>query len=153
MAGTMAAVNYFAWVGETMAGAQGASGGAVTARTRAIRTAFECMFAHEKNLAARLISGLQSLPGIKVHGITAPDALDRRVSTVSFAHDRQAPSAIAEALAKRNIFVWSGHNYALELVRALGILDTGGTVRVGAVHYNSVNEVDQLLNALEDVLR
>ena len=70
----------------------------------------------------------------------------------SFTHDTHAPASIAEALAKRNIFVWNGHNYALELVKALGIFESGGTVRVGAVHYNSISEIDLLLNALEDVL-
>ena len=78
--------------------------------------------------------------------------MDRRVSTVSFTHDSIVPDTIAEALAQRNIFVWSGHNYALEVVKALGILESGSTVRVGAVHYNSGEEIDSLLNALEDIL-
>jgi cysteine desulfurase family protein (TIGR01976 family) len=153
MAGTNAAVDYFAWVGATMAGAEStSSNNGLPVRTRAVHAAFASLFAHEKDLAAHLINGLQALPGIKIHGVTAPDALDRRVSTVSFTHDTHAPASIAEALAKRNIFVWNGHNYALELVKALGIFESGGTVRVGAVHYNSISEIDLLLNALEDVL-
>lgn len=152
MAGTAAAVDYFAWIGATMAGEAGAASGDSGGRSQKIRTAFEYMFAHEKMLAARLTDGLQSISGIRVLGLTAPDALNRRVSTVSFTANRRAPSVIAEKLAKRNIFAWSGHNYAVEAARALGILETGGAVRIGAVHYNSLEEVDQALNAIEDIL-
>jgi selenocysteine lyase/cysteine desulfurase len=52
-------------------------------------------------------------------------------------------------MAQRNIFVWSGHNYALEAAKALGI---DGAVRIGAVHYNSVGEIDTVLEALEQLL-
>ncbi|NIP96772.1 MAG: cysteine desulfurase-like protein, partial [Akkermansiaceae bacterium] len=48
----------------------------------------------------------------------------------------------ARELARRNIFVWSGHNYAVEVVASLGLQDAGGVVRVGPVHYNSTAEVD-----------
>jgi len=99
--------------------------------------------------ATRLIAGLQSISGVRVLGITDPEALNRRVPTVSFIRDGHAPDAIAEALAERNIFAWSGHNYALEVVRALGI---DGAVRIGAVHYNSADEIDTVLNALESIL-
>src|SRR5690606_11847431 len=90
--------------------------------------------------------------GVKVHGITGADAMARRVPTVSFTAARMSSAEIAQALAKKNIFVWSGHNYAVEAARALNIYDSGGGVRVGPVHYNSVDELDRLLVALEDIL-
>jgi len=152
MAGTAAAVDYFAWIGAQLSDAADATIANSSQRGERIRAAFKYLFAHEKTLAERLINGLQSIGGITIRGITAPDALQRRVSTVSFTHNRVAPSAIAAALAKRNIFAWDGHNYALEVVKALGILDSGGTVRIGAVHYNSIAEIDELLNALDDIL-
>jgi len=151
MAGTTAAVDYFAWIGETLAGCE-ATDDDHSARTQHVHAAMHYFFAHEKILAARLVEGLQSLRGVIIRGITDPDAMDRRVSTVSFTHDKATPDSIAEALAARNIFVWNGHNYALEVAKALGILESGATVRVGAVHYNSAEEVDSLLNALEDIL-
>ena len=58
----------------------------------------------------------------------------------------------AEALAQRNIFVWNGHNYAVEAAKLLGIYDSGGAVRVGPVHYNSENEISELLNAVDNIL-
>lgn len=152
MAGTTAAVDYFAWIGRELAGCEASAGAGYSERAQHIHAAMHYLFAHEKVLAERLVAGLQALPGVTVRGITNPGAMDRRVSTVSFTHRSVAPDTIAEALAGRNVFVWSGHNYALEVVKALGILESGSTVRVGAVHYNSTEEVDTLLNALEDIL-
>ena len=144
-AGITAAVDYFAWIGETMAGASG--------RHAALRAAMHMLFDYEKSLAAQLIAGLQELEGVTVQGITASDSLDRRVPTVSFTHERIAPDAIASALAEENIFMWSGHNYAIEVARALGVLESGGVVRIGPVHYNSAAEIDVTLEALRKIIR
>lgn len=143
-AGTAAAVDYFAWIGETMAGAKG--------RRHAVRAAMDMLFDYEKELAAHLVEGLLGIDGVTVQGITAPEALDRRVPTVSFTHATVASPHIAEALAKENIFAWSGHNYAVEVARTLGIYDTGGAVRIGPVHYNSIGEIDETLDALRQIL-
>jgi len=78
--------------------------------------------------------------------------LHRRVPTVSFTHESVASGAIAKALADQNIFVWSGHNYAVEPAKSLGIYESGGAVRIGPVHYNSAVEIDELLLALEPIL-
>ncbi len=145
MAGTAAAVDYFAWVGSEMAGA-------ADDRAASVRAGVALLQDYEQDLSAHLVAGLQSLPGVKVQGITAPEAMPRRVPTVSFTHDTVAPSSIAQGLAEQNIFVWSGHNYAVEVARSLGILDSGGAVRVGPVHYNSTDEIDRFLNILEDLL-
>ena len=143
-AGTAAAVDYFAWIGETMAGVSG--------RRSALRAAMDMLFDYEKELAAHLVDGLLDIDGVTVQGITAREALDRRVPTVSFTHSSVASARIAEALAKKNIFVWSGHNYAVEVAKTLGIYDTGGAVRVGPVHYNSVSEIDETLDALRQII-
>jgi selenocysteine lyase/cysteine desulfurase len=71
---------------------------------------------------------------------------------VSFTVDGVAPSRVAEDLARENIFVWSGHNYAVEAAKSLNIYDKGGAVRIGPVHYNTADEIDTLLTVLEHVL-
>ena len=148
MAGTAAAVDYFAWIGATMSDSSGHD----SERRQQLLAGLGLLFDYEKSLAAELIAGLQDISGIRVQGISAADAMDRRVPTVSFTHDRHAPATIAAALAERNIFAWNGYNYALEVAKALGIIDSGGAVRIGAVHYNSAAEIDAVLNALEDIL-
>ena len=107
---------------------------------------------YEQKLCKKLISGLQSLPGIKISGITDPSAMDRRVPTVSFSVKGRHPDELAKALGNKNIFVWSGHNYALEAVRVMGLLEKGGLVRVGPVHYNTEEEIEKFLEELEPIL-
>jgi cysteine desulfurase family protein (TIGR01976 family) len=150
-AGCAATVDYFAWIGETMAADQMNNWSQFSGRRQAVHAAMDLLFDYEKQLASHLIDGLQSIDGITVLGVTSPDALDRRVPTVSFVHETVAPVVIAKALAKQNIFVWNGHNYAIEVAKVLGVEDTGG-VRVGPVHYNSLAELDELLDALPGVL-
>ena len=152
IAGTAAAVDYFADVGRTVADDGGIAASGLRERTRLVHAAMRALFAEERRLAERLIRGLRDLPGTTIHGITASDALQRRVSTVSFTHSAHRPDTIARALAERNIFVWSGHNYAVEPATLLGLMSSGGVVRIGAVHYNTAAEIDDLLNALEDIL-
>ena len=152
MAGTAAAVDYFAWIGETMAQHLHDDNAEYPFRRRMIRSALQYLFAYEQRLAAHLLSGLRSLPGVRIHGITDAAALDRRVPTVAFTVDGARPADVAEALGERNIFVWSGHNYAVEVAKSLGIYDAGGAVRVGPVHYNGIDEIDRTLAALEDIL-
>jgi len=98
------------------------------------------------------VKGLQSRPGITIHGITADEAMSRRGPTVAFTHARQAPDHIARALAERNIFAWSGHNYAVEVVKSLDLYESGGVVRVGPVHYNTLAELDHMFEALDAIL-
>ena len=107
---------------------------------------------YEQKLCKKLISGLQSLPGIKIRGITDPSAMDRRVPTVSFSVEGRHPDQLAKALGDKNIFVWSGHNYALEAVRVMGLLEKGGLVRVGPVHYNTEEEIEKFFEELEPIL-
>ena len=145
MAGTAAAVDYFAWVGATLAGESGT-------RHDAIRAGLLLLQDYELELSTHLIAGLQSIDGVTVQGITEPDAMTRRVPTVSFTHATASPDTIASSLAAQNIFVWSGHNYAVEVARTLGVLDSGGVVRVGPVHYNSIEEIDRFLGALGPIL-
>ncbi|NRB12072.1 MAG: cysteine desulfurase-like protein, partial [Candidatus Thalassarchaeum sp.] len=48
-------------------------------------------------------------------------------------------------------FVWEGNFYALELTEALG-LEPEGVLRVGVLHYNTMDEVDRFLDELADIL-
>ena len=152
MAGTTAAVDYFADIGQSMGGDYHDRYAHFEGRRRYVHAAMDCLFDYETGIATHLIEGLQQLPGVRVHGITDPDAMTRRVPTVIFTVDGVTPSTIAEALGQRNIFVWHGHNYAVEAAKHIGVYDAGGAVRVGPVHYNTIDEIDTLLNALSDIL-
>ena len=58
------------------------------------------------------------------------------------------PRVIAERMAKQNIFIWDGHYYAVETAERLGLDRSGGMVRVGMAHYNTIQELDRLLECL-----
>ena len=151
-AGVWATVEYFAIIGREMAGEYYERNQHFDGRRRDLHAAMDFLFDYEETLASHLIAGLQQLPGVKIQGITDPSAMQRRVPTVAFTVDGDSPDRIAKALAAENIFVWSGHNYALEAAKALGILESGGVVRVGPVHYNTIDELDQLLVSLQTIL-
>ncbi len=140
-----AAIAYYEWLGEQL----GATG---DARAK-IQAAFAGAVAWEESLAQRLIAGLQRIGDLSIFGITDPRQGAHRVPTVSFVHERISTDEIAKALAERNIFVWSGNNYALELVRSLGLNEEAGVVRIGAAHYNTPAEIDVTLEALEAYVR
>ena len=103
--------------------------------------------------APRLIEGLRQVKGLVIRGITSANAIRRRVPTVSFTLEGHHPQALAQGFAKDNIFVWSGHNYAIEPVSRMGLMDKGGVLRVGLAHYNTETEVDAFLSSLTRQIR
>lgn len=115
-----------------------------------LKQAFHTMQSYEMQLAERLISGLQAINGVTIAGITDTDKVKDRVATVAFVKDGHTPKAIAEHLAQQQIFVWAGDYYAVEVMNRLGRQDKG-MVRVGAVHYNTIEEIDTFLNVIDSL--
>jgi cysteine desulfurase family protein (TIGR01976 family) len=102
----------------------------------------------ERELLERLESGLRSLPGVTVY---APESAEGRAPTTIFNLDGRDPEAVAHELAHRKIAVWSGDNYACELIDAMGLRARGGAVRAGVVRYTTADDIDALLAALTDL--
>jgi cysteine desulfurase family protein (TIGR01976 family) len=99
--------------------------------------------AHEHALGQRFLDGLSDR--CTLHGLPT---MDGRVPTFAFTVDGLRPRVVAERLAERDIAVWDGNYYAVEVMERLG-LGADGAVRAGFVHYNTAAEVDRLLEALE----
>jgi len=95
---------------------------------------------------------LERVPGLRLYGLADPRKLDQRVPTFSFTLEGQHPRAVAEALAAEGIYVWDGNYYALAVTERLGVEAGGGMVRVGAVHYNTLDEVERLGEALKKLI-
>jgi cysteine desulfurase family protein (TIGR01976 family) len=150
MAGVTATVDYFARAGKTLADEsyRNRFGTAGNERRQLICAGMQFLSDYELPLTRHLIEGLQALPGVTVHGITDAKAMDRRVPTISFTAEGHKPSDISAALARQNIYVWDGHNYAIEPATQLGLMETGGVVRVGIAHYNTMEEVDRALEVI-----
>lgn len=144
LAGLTATVDYLTWLGTQV----GASGD----RRSRVKAAFEAADSYESALTMQLIDGLRALDGTTIHGITNSNRLSERVPTIALTHERLLPATIAEALGKQGICVWSGHNYAVEPVRHLGLDEDTGVVRIGLAHYNTAAEVERTLGVLESVI-
>jgi selenocysteine lyase/cysteine desulfurase len=138
---------------EGMAGCLGAieyleSLGSGTSRRQRLSSAWHALETYEQSLTLRLLDGLRLFKKIKVRGITSANAVHRRVPTVSFTAEGANPTDLAKHFAAENIFVWSGHNYALEPIARMGLTDKGGVLRVGLAHYNTTEEIDQFIASL-----
>jgi cysteine desulfurase family protein (TIGR01976 family) len=150
IAGITACVDYLADLGR-----HGTQPVAVTRRD-AIVAAFESIHRHEHALMNRLMAGISEIPQLKIYGITDPDCFGWRCPTlaVRVVHQtaEQTPLALATKLGDRGFFTWDGNYYALNLTERLDVEKSGGFLRIGLVHYNTVEEVDRLLGALREIV-
>ena len=141
-AGVIGTIHYLEWLG-------GALAPEATDRRARLLAAMAGCTAYERTLGDRLLAGFQRLPGLSLFG---PPTMDGRVPTFAFTLAGHHPRGVAEHLASRGIFAWSGHFYAVEPLGQLGVIDSGGLVRVGLCHYNTADEVDCLLAALGELV-
>jgi len=143
IAGIGAAVEYLAELGRR-------SDPSVKTRREALSSAYRATGTHETRLVWRLIDGLQAIAGVRIYGITDPQRAAERCSTISLRIGNLHPTTIATSLGERGIFTWDGNYYALNLTERLGVEPLGGMLRVGLVHYNTMEEVERLLSALRE---
>jgi len=116
-----------------------------------IPAAMAAIAAYERSLSHALLDAVEAIPGVTVHGVTDRARLHERVPTLCFTADGVDASAIADALAARDIGVRSGHMYSPRLMKRLGLLPAG-VVRASLVHYNTVDEIGRFAEALGAVL-
>ncbi len=149
ISGTLGALAYLAWLGTTFGGEYAQQyqdryhGNAL-----ALKQSMAVIADYELELNKALCSGLIAIPGLHLYGISDLARMSQRVPTFSFTLAGHSPQAVAEALDKANIYVWNGNFYALSVVDRLGLEEHGGLVRVGAVHYNTIEEIERLVTAL-----
>jgi cysteine desulfurase family protein (TIGR01976 family) len=105
---------------------------------------WDAVRAHERELGQRFLDGLPERYGL--HGVPT---MEGRVPTFSITHPERSPDELAAILGERGIATWPGNFYAVEVMKRLGLPD--GTLRIGFVHYNSDDEVDRALEALNDL--
>jgi len=141
MAGTIAAVDYIAEIG---------GGGD---RRDAVRRGYAAFEAHERTLAERFLEGIAGLASVRLIGIGEPARVHERTPTFAIRVGDQHPLDTSRQLGDRGIFTWEGHYYAIEVFERLGLLQTGGALRIGFCHYHTLDEVDRVLETLADLPR
>ena len=150
IAGVLGAIEYFEWVGKEFGGStvEGLAERGYQGRQMELKKAMTAIRAYEFELGRALLSALESVPGLRLYGLTDVRRLDERVATFSFRLKDLHPRAVAEKLAQEGIYVWDGNYYAINVTERLGLEESGGMVRVGAAHYNTLEEVERLKEAL-----
>jgi cysteine desulfurase family protein (TIGR01976 family) len=98
---------------------------------------------YEDMLFDRLDGALRAMAHVQVLG-----APRYRTPTLSFTVSRMRPRQVAGELARRGVCAWDGDFYSRELFDAIGVNETGGAVRLGLMHYNTVDEVDHLIDSV-----
>lgn len=150
IAGVLGAIEYFEWVGKEFGSEQfeGLVEAGYKDRRMELKKALVAIRAYEFELSRALLGALQSIPGIQIFGPADHLHLDERVPTFSFRLKDLHPRVVAEKLAQESIYCWDGNYYAINVTERLGVEDTGGMVRVGATHYNTLGEVQLLKDAM-----
>lgn len=99
----------------------------------------------------KMIAGLVAIPGLKLYGISDPRNFDHRCATIVVRIAGHTPLELATNLGERGFFTWDGNYYALNVTEQLDVERLGGFLRIGLVHYNTMDEVERLLAALRDI--
>ena len=124
----------------------------VTERRAAIEAAYAAIHEHERGLLEGIMTGLRKIPNLKIYGITDPARFHERCATLAVRIPGHTPLELATKLGDRGLFTWDGNYYALNLTEHLDVERSGGFLRIGLVHYNTVDEVDRLLAALHEIV-
>jgi cysteine desulfurase family protein (TIGR01976 family) len=124
----------------------------VTTRRAAILAAHKAIHQHERAMTEKMIAGLLAIPGLKLYGITDPRRFENRCATLVVRIEGHTPLELATKLGERGFFTWDGNYYALNLTEQLNVEREGGFLRIGLVHYNTLQEVERLLKALSEIV-
>lgn len=153
IAGILGALEYFEWVGKTYGEdhkeryAEKFNG-----RRLHLKQALAAVRAYEFEISRAMLDVFASFPSLRLYGLGDPHQIEQRVPTFSIRHKSIHPLKIAESLAERDIYVWSGNYYACAVTERLDIEDKGGMLRIGPVHYNTLAEVEKFGETLGEII-
>ena len=145
IAGIKACVDYWEELGRHLKPDAGTRRDAIVAAHAAIHQ-------HERRMLEKMMAGLLAIPGLKLYGIRDPKRFDQRCATFVVRVEGHTPLELSTKLGKRGFFTWDGNYYALNVTEQLDVERLGGFLRIGLVHYNTMEEVEGLLAALRQIV-
>lgn len=113
-----------------------------------LELAYQNIKEYENELSRYFLNKIWELKHIKVHGIKNTDDVNKRTPTFALTIKGKTSHQVAEYLAKHGIFAWSGHFYALDVVRSYD-LENEGLLRIGLLHYNTKREIKELISVFK----
>jgi cysteine desulfurase family protein (TIGR01976 family) len=116
-------------------------------RRARIVNSMEIAHAHQQSLTKRFLRGVADIEGVTPYG-SDPTG---RTPTFALRVRGQHPDETAHRFADSGIFVWNGNYYALAVMEALGLEESGGAVRIGFCQYSTADEVDYVLATLDRI--
>ncbi len=153
IAGLLGTFEYLNWLGENY-GAEFIDQYSPNFQGRKLnlKCAMAAIRNYEYGINQAVLDTLEETPGVTLYGPRVLTHMEQRVPTFGFRVKDIDPRTIAEKLDKHGIFTWSGNYYALSVTERLGVEDSGGMVRVGAVHYNTVDEITRFGKVLAEIV-
>ena len=152
IAGVLGAFEYLEWVGETFGQVyEEKFADRYSGRGLRLRKGMAAIRAYEYEISRKMLDILGNIPGVRLYGPSDPSKLEERVPTFAITVDGLHPKQVAEKLDAHNIYVWDGNYYALAVTERLGVEDSGGMVRIGPVHYNTLEEIDRFGEVLAQI--
>jgi cysteine desulfurase family protein (TIGR01976 family) len=142
MAGLSATVDYLG----SLAGCEGNS------NREKLEIAYQDIIQHEGDLSRLFLKKIKSYSEIKLFGITDEMRLSERTPTFSFVIKGIEPRVVSEFFGKKHVCIWDGHFYAEGLIKQLDLMESGGVIRIGFMHYNTLNEIEQFFTLLDELL-
>lgn len=138
LAGFIAAVDYIASLGEK----------SDSLRAR-LGSSYRRVMEYEQAWSRGFLDRAKNIKGLRIWGITDPAKADKRTSTFAMTMEGRTPQEISDHLSDHGICAGAGTFYGVGVTDALGLTDKGGMLRVGCVHYNTMEELDYLFEVLE----
>jgi cysteine desulfurase family protein (TIGR01976 family) len=140
---------------EGIAGVKGAldfiaSLGEGTSQRERLAEAMRTIEEREADLAAKFRVGLRDLPRVELYA--APDNV-RKTPTIAFRVEGHTTEEVCARMLEQGFFIAAGDFYASTLAEKLGIGESGGFIRAGLAPYNTEEEVERFVEALERVVK
>lgn len=152
LAGVVAAMEYLVSVGQDHPEYKGIYP-QFSGRRLHLKSAMTAIAGYENSLTWKFIEEMKSRPEYKLWGVKDQQDAEWRVPTIAVSREDEQSNEMALYLADKGIYIWSRSVYSISLSERLGLEKTGGFLRVGFVHYNTPEEVDTLLEALDSYKR
>ena len=138
VAGMDAAIQYIEDLGKNIS--------APKSRREAITAGMNAIHTHEAQLSSEFLQRTQGIKGVRIYGVADPEKASSRTPTFCFNVDGLSAAELCEKLIAQDLGVRDGHMYAPRLMSRLG---TESGVRASLVHYNTVEEVTRLADAIQ----
>jgi cysteine desulfurase family protein (TIGR01976 family) len=122
-------------------------------RRGGMRRGMQSIRHYERSITGYALDRFEELDHVILYGVTKPEHAAFRTPTFLFNIRGMEPAEVSRSLAEKEIFVRDGHMYSPRVFRSLGLDESKGAVRASLVHYNRIEEIDRLMEALRSMRR